>query len=122
SPSLKEAESYFEQGVSHGVSGQHARAAGFYQQAIFSIKESLAELQFNLGQSFNELGKFKEAAEAFEEVTDLQPEHGAAHHLLGRAYNELESFGEAVESLQRAIKLQPNYADAYLSLGYAYDE
>lgn len=122
SPSLKEAESYFEQGVSHGASGQHARAAGFYQQAILSIKESLAELQFNLGQSFSELGKFKEAAEAFEEVTELQPEHAAAHHLLGRAYNELESFKEAVESLQRAIQLQPNYADAYLGLGYAYDE
>lgn len=122
SQSLKEAENYFEQGITQSISGQHTSAAELYQQAIISLEDSLAELHFNLGQSLSEMGKFNEAVESFEQVTNLQPENAVAYNLLGRAYNELEAFEKAVEPLQQALKLRPDYADAFLALGYAYDE
>src|SRR6476619_3703689 len=65
-------------------------------------------------------GDFREAADVFRHVTEVQPELAGAHVGLGIALANLGRSTEAIASFKRAVALQPNLEAAHLNLGIAY--
>lgn len=65
-------------------------------------------------------GKYKEAAEAFEQACKLEPNNTDAFLRLGNAYRDSEQPLKAIETYQRALKLKPKWFEALYGLGVAY--
>jgi tetratricopeptide (TPR) repeat protein len=65
-------------------------------------------------------GKYREAAEAFRQVVNLNLNSFLAHYYLGASLVADRQYGEAIEPLKIALDLQPDYIQAHLALGDAY--
>ena len=73
-----------------------------------------------LGCAYGELGRYREAIEAFREVLRLKPDGAIAWYNLGTVYGKLGRYHEAIEANREALRLKPDYADAWNNLGVNY--
>lgn len=64
-------------------------------------------------------GRYKEAADDFEQAIDLNPEYADAYLSLGHAYSDLQQWQQAIESLQRGLALKPKDKDSVDRLAHA---
>jgi tetratricopeptide (TPR) repeat protein len=78
-----------------------------------------ASAQYRLGLALLGLGKFDDAARAFERALALDPDHAGAHRHLGVALFARGELDAAVERLARAVYLDPRCAPAMADLGAA---
>jgi tetratricopeptide (TPR) repeat protein len=69
-----------------------------------------------------EEGKFLDAAQRFEMLAKLVPDHPLARLMLGRSYVELLEFEKAVTTLHEHLNIDPNSVEARIYLGLAYAE
>ncbi len=95
---------------------------------ITSLKESdiedyktTAEYWFYLGLAYGDLGRYKEAIEAYKQAIRISPDLVEAYNNLGIAYAKSGMYKEAIESHKQAIRINPDYAVAHYSLGLDYD-
>jgi tetratricopeptide (TPR) repeat protein len=65
-------------------------------------------------------GRFREAAEAFRQVININLNNFMAYHYYGLALIAERRYGEAIEPLRIALELQPDYVQAHLALGDAH--
>ncbi len=73
-----------------------------------------------LGFAYGNLGRHREAIEAYREAVRLEPDNARAYRSLGKGYLWLGKYKEAAASLKQAIRLNPDSAMAYCDLGSAY--
>lgn len=71
----------------------------------------------NLGNSLLESGKFDEAAAAYKQAVELNPDFSWSYHSLGDALVKLERWEEAVVAYNKAIELNPEFSWSYHNLG-----
>ena len=73
-----------------------------------------------LGEAYGQLGRHREAIEAYREALRLKPDSAPAWFNLGLAYGELGRHREAIEAYREALRLKPDDAEAWNNLGVAY--
>src|SRR5215475_10857850 len=73
-----------------------------------------------MGIAYSELGKHKEALDAFKRVIQLRPANQGDRFNLGVAYSKAGLEREAVEVYQKLIEDYPDMALTYINLGGSY--
>jgi len=89
------------------------------KQAI-RINPDYAVAHFNLGLTYDELGRYNEAIEAYKQAIKINPDDSSTHKSLGVVYYKLNRYREAVEAFKMAIQIMPSDADAHYGLGLVY--
>ena len=116
---VKDAEHYFNLGISNGKSGKYQEAVDAYKQAI-RIKPDFTAAYYNLGHAYRKLGKNQEALGAFKQAIRIRPDLAIAHENLGATYLVLGKQQEAIDAYKQAIRIKPDLASAHFSLGVTY--
>jgi Flp pilus assembly protein TadD len=75
---------------------------------------------FDLGFAYANLGRHREAIEAYRQALRLKPDDVNIWLNLGGAYGKLGRYREVVEASRQALRLKPDDADAWINLGIAY--
>jgi tetratricopeptide (TPR) repeat protein len=73
-----------------------------------------------LGNAYGNLGRHREAIEAYQEALRLKPDHANAWNNIGVAYGKLGRYREAIAAYREALRLKPGYANAWFNLAVAY--
>jgi tetratricopeptide (TPR) repeat protein len=74
----------------------------------------------NLGNAYNGMKRYDEAATALKKSSEIEPKNASAHFNLGLTLYNAGRYSEAIESYKEVIKLRPNLGVAYFNLGLAY--
>ncbi len=82
------AKTYYDLGVSHGLSGEYEKAVADFKQAI-SFKPDYADAHLSLGHAYDDLGRWQEAVEAYKQGLQFNPKDMEARHALDAAYAKL---------------------------------
>jgi tetratricopeptide (TPR) repeat protein len=91
-----------------------------FRQELQDRNEVLSNAYKNLGNAYNELKQYNEAADALRHATEIEPKNAAAHFNLGLALYNGGRYSEAIEAYQALIKLRPELAGAHFNLGLSY--
>jgi Flp pilus assembly protein TadD len=75
---------------------------------------------FGLGNAYENLGRYREASEAFREAVRLKPDEVGNWYNLGHIYGELGCHHEAIEAYRSALRLKPDFGKAWSGLAAAY--
>ena len=93
----------------------------FKQVLKLDAKEDLKTLSYyNMGNTYVDLGQYKEAIESYKEAIKLRPELPKPHNNLGLAYAASDQLAEAVAEFNQAVQLRADYAEAHFNVGVAY--
>src|SRR5688500_12065054 len=74
----------------------------------------------NLGNAYNGLKRYDEAANVLKKSSEIEPTNASAHFNLGLTLYNAGRYSEAIESYKEVIKLRPALAQAYFNLGLTY--
>ncbi|HEX6717732.1 MAG TPA: tetratricopeptide repeat protein [Pyrinomonadaceae bacterium] len=74
----------------------------------------------NLGNAYNGLKRYDEAANALKKSSEIEPTNAAAHFNLGLTLYNAGRYSEAIESYKEVIKLRPKLGQAYFNLALTY--
>lgn len=106
--------------------GNLKEAVEFFQKAA-ALKPEMFRAHFNLGQIYEEQGKYKEAAAAYKRALPLKIDAGLgdepldvmrAHFNLANVYARLNDHAQAVSTLREIIRRAPEtYHTAHYNLG-----
>lgn len=98
--------------------GQHAESLKWFQSAL-AVKDDVAELYANIGNSLKELGRCEEAERNYRKAIKLKPEFAEAHYNLGTMLHEgrLENLQSAEAHYRKALELNPELVLAHNNLG-----
>ena len=72
-----------------------------------------------MGAAYKGLGRVQAAADAFQKVTELNPNYASGFNNMGNALQDQGKLDEAIASFKKALSLKPNYANAYNNMGNA---
>jgi hypothetical protein len=75
---------------------------------------------FALGYAYANLGRHREAVEAYQKASRLNPDNLVIWHNLGREYASLSRYREAIGAYREALRIEPDFADAWYNLGATY--
>ncbi len=100
------AKTYYDLGVSHGLSGEYEKAVADFKQAIY-FKPDYADAHFSLGHAYDDLGRWKEAIEAYKQGLQLNPKDMEARHALDTAYAKLNPNKRAATTKVQAKAAPP---------------
>ncbi len=94
-----------------------------YQNAL-RVDPANAEINYNLGLFYRDLGRSEEAKEQFQHLVSIlhSGEYVAnAYYQLGYFAMQEENNKEAVEMFTKAIETDPQFVDAYAARGESYE-
>jgi tetratricopeptide (TPR) repeat protein len=91
-----------------------------YKQELQVRNEVLSNAYKNMGNAYNELKQYNEAADALKHAAEIEPKNAAAHFNLGLALYNGGRYSEAIEAYKAVIQLKPNLAGAHYNLGLTY--
>ena len=91
-----------------------------YKQELQVRNEVLSNAYKNMGNAYNELQQYNDAADALKHAADIEPNNASAQFNLGLALYNGKRYSEAIEAYQAVIKLKPNLAGAHYNLGLTY--
>lgn len=91
-----------------------------YQQGLQNKKEVLSHAYKNLGNAYDGLKRYSDAADALRHATEIEPANASAHFNLGLALYNSKRYTDAIESYKTVIKLRPQLAAAHFNLGLTY--
>src|SRR6185369_13995336 len=74
----------------------------------------------NLGNAYNGLKRYDEAANALKKSSEIEPTNASAHFNLGLTLYNAGRYSEAIESYKEVIKLRPKLPQVYFNLGLTY--
>jgi superkiller protein 3 len=114
-----EAKQKMKDGTSAFESGDYEKAAALFEEAN-KLSPKNASVCFNLGLTYQALGKLDAAVAIFEEATKRKPDFAEAYNGWGSMLIELDQADKGITALQKALELQPKYFEAQYNLGEAY--
>lgn len=91
-----------------------------YKQGLQNRTEVSSHAYKNLGNAYNGLKQYNEAADALKRATEIEPNNAAAHFNLGLALYNGRRYSEAIEAYKAVLKLRPQLAVAHYNLGLTY--
>ncbi len=91
-----------------------------YKQGFQTRQEVLSHAYKNLGNAYNGMNNFEEAAKALRQATIIEPNSAAAFFNLGLTLYSGKRYSEAILAYREVIKLRPNLAPARFNLALAY--
>jgi tetratricopeptide (TPR) repeat protein len=74
----------------------------------------------NLGNAYNGMKRYDDAANALKKSAEIEPKNASAHFNLGLTLYNAGRYSEAIESYKECIKLRPTLGQAYFNLGLTY--
>lgn len=106
---------------------QYASAAGTSSRSSSGSqsganKRERANAYFKKGESYQNQGDYRKAAQQYEKAVRIDSQYAEAHSNLGFCYRKQGLFDKAVKTYQKAIALDPSLAEAHEYLGEAYAE
>jgi len=127
-------EVYNNLSFAYNHSGQFQEAVEASQQAIkllgetgeayklgFQERNEIRSYAYkNLGNAYNGLQRYEEAANVLRKSSEIEPTNASAHFNLGLTLYNAGRYSEAIESYKQVIKLRPSLAQAYFNLGLTY--
>src|SRR5690606_13967858 len=96
---------------------------GNLEQALEELNAAIengekgAEVYAAQGHVLFELGRFEEAAAAYQQLVELTPNHPTADFNLGICYEKLGQWEEAAQHFEKSLESDPEREDANLGLG-----
>jgi len=75
---------------------------------------------WDLASTYDQLGMYREAATAYEEVLRTNPAHFQARARVGQLYRQLNEPAKVLATYQQALEIAPEDARLYFLLGEAY--
>ncbi len=93
-------------------------AAAQFERAV-SLKPSLFQAHFNLGNIHWAQVKLDQAVARYQQTIALAPDLAEAHNNLGAMLRNQRKPEQALARFEQAIALKPDYAEAYHNLGNA---
>jgi len=91
-----------------------------YQQGLQNKKEVLSHAYKNLGNAYDGLKQYNDAADALRRATEIEPTNASAHFNLGLALYNGRRYADAIQSYKTVIQLRPTLAAAHFNLGLTY--
>jgi len=83
--------------------------------------QNSSSLFFNeLGIAYRHLGKLPQAAQAYQQALDRDPQNPAIRNNLGYVFYLQRNFPRAVEEYQKALESNPRFKEAHANLALAY--
>jgi len=100
--------------------GNASEAITFYQKAIDTEEEQPAYVHINMGNAFEENGRFDEAISQYEQAINVEPNSPYGYKRLADVLNQLQKAEAAIIACKKAIELQPGNCFFYLTLSTSY--
>lgn len=82
----------------------------------------LADAYYELGFVYNKRKDFLKAAEAFEQVTKIEPNNSKAFNAHGAALEQLAKSDQAIAAYQKAVAINPKNYESYGRLASLYNK
>jgi len=105
-----------KEAVSLAESGRLEEAKDAFEGVLLDDPRN-AEILFNLGMCFTELGEPQKAVIALRKSIEYNPEHSNSYVALGYAYDRLGDSESAIKYLLEALNLDPHNPYAMRNLG-----
>ena len=101
------------------LKSEYKEAIEFLKKAI-ELNPEFSEAYYNLGISYERLGKHKDAIEMLKKTIELSPDNPNAYYALGYVYYQKKKYKKAIDAFEHTVSLQPNNAFAFKKLGSSY--
>jgi tetratricopeptide (TPR) repeat protein len=88
-----------------------------YLEALAKADSVSAQVLYNLGIAYSELGQFDEAIIRLKRAVQLDPKHAHAWTGIGVAYQRMGKPAQALEPMQKAVEADPSDGYARRNLG-----
>ena len=115
------AELIFNKGNAYRVIDDCEKALSYFEEAV-RIDGDYGTAWFAVGNCNYDLGRYKQAGEAYKQVLRLEPGDANTYNNLGDVYHQQKRYEEAIESYKQAIHFDPSHARAYFNLGVTYGD
>ena len=115
----EKARPLMEEGLRRAEQKDWAGAFEAFNQAL-ALSPRYSEVYIAMGDTYMNMGKYKEGFNAYQAAISVAPSNPAAHYSLGAAYNDMAQYGDAFKHFVQAIRLDSNFAEAHYGIGYAY--
>jgi Flp pilus assembly protein TadD len=112
SATAQESTDLYNAGLEHVRAQRWQQAAEVFKQAAAKNPKD-ADVQFQLGYAYHQLGQFGEAVTHLKQATELKKGDDESIHLLGLSHFALGQYDEAVKAYRETVRLNPADADAY---------
>ena len=119
SPNELEAVKELNKATDLMLKGDYKEAIEFLEKAI-ELNPEFSEAYYNLGISYERLGKHKDAIEMLKKTIELSPDNPNAYYALGYAYYQKKKYKKAIDAFEHTVSIQPNNAFAFQKLGFSY--
>ncbi len=114
------ASCYFYQGLAFGINGRQDRAVDAFKRSL-SVDPNRVETYINLGVSYANMERFKEAEKMLVRALSIDPQNQEALAKLGAVYTHLGKYEESVNVLKQSLALNPNHVDSHFFLALNYE-
>jgi tetratricopeptide (TPR) repeat protein len=91
-----------------------------YKQELQTRNEVLSNAYKNLGNAYNGLKQYNDAADALKHSAEIEPKNAAAQFNLGLALYNGRRYSEAIEAYKEVVKLRPEIAGAHYNLALTF--
>ncbi|KAL1927060.1 hypothetical protein VTP01DRAFT_5023 [Rhizomucor pusillus] len=116
---IADAEQQIKQGTEYLNQGSIDMAMNSYHKSV-QLAPSAAGY-FNIGVCYFQMGKHRDAIEAFEKSLEFQPNQADAHTNIASAHLMLKNVNEAVRHLEQASNFNPLDGEIQYNLGCVYE-
>jgi len=114
-----EGQEWFDKAYQASLAEKYDEAIELYKKAI-GINPDFASAHANLGVTYMNKGRLKEALVTLQKAIDLDPQNAGTHYNLGLVYDKMGKLDEAILAYEKSIAINPGFARAYQNLGIAY--
>jgi len=116
-----EKDGYFPQVLEKKVGIQETVDASFeMEEGKYYMEEAPGEKDFRMGNEWYSQGKYEEAAKAYQEAINKEPDEPVYYNNLGIVYSKLGRYEEAIEVYKKMLEIQPESYSANKNLGELY--
>jgi tetratricopeptide (TPR) repeat protein len=123
----QQAAQFFSEGVAASRNGDHETALRCYTAALDDANEDArdrafqAKVNYNIGVSAYQLGKFDVAIERLETAISLSGKvYEKAYYALGMTYAETGDWAPARDAFRQAIAINEKNGETWFDLAFAY--
>ncbi len=108
---LQAGHEVFKKAVELQAQGSNEEAVYYYQKALETPSNNTAELRASYGIALQNLSRFPEAIEQYEEALKQEPNNGNYYYYLATAYHQDQRLPKAVFAYHKAIRLDSTESD-----------